>query len=77
MQVIRFQLLKYSPYQFLVSFQVVFVAFSGPGPCVDGYVIHINGYASLVDKITEDYVHHGLESSQGVGEAKEHDRWFV
>ncbi len=57
--------------------QVFFFAFPWPRSSMDGYVIHINGYTPLVNEIVEDGVHHRLECGQGVGESKEHDRWFV
>ena len=44
---------------------------------MDGYVVHVDGDAPFVDEVTEYSVYHGLESSGGIGETKEHDRWFV
>jgi hypothetical protein len=43
---------------------------------VDEDVVHIDRDVSLVDQITEDVVHHGLEGRQGIREAKEHDHQF-
>jgi hypothetical protein len=29
------------------------------------------------DQVSEYVIHHGLESRQAIGEAKEHHEWFV
>ncbi len=60
-----------------MSFKVVSFAFSWLGPSVNGYIIHVDGYASFVDEVVEDCVHHCLEGSGGVGQTEEHDHWFV
>jgi len=44
---------------------------------VDGYVIHVDGYTPFINEIAEDGVYHCLECGQGVGQAEEHDCWFV
>ena len=44
---------------------------------MDSYVIHVDGNAPFVNEVAEYSVHHGLKSSGGVGEAKEHDHWFI
>jgi hypothetical protein len=43
---------------------------------VDGHVIHVNREPIFIDFFPEDGVHHGLEGSGGISEAKEHDCWF-
>jgi len=52
------------------------------GSCGDSYIIHVNadrGSEKFVLSYyrTENVVHHGLESSGGIGESKEHDRGLV
>ena len=39
-------------------------------------VIQVNSYVTLINEIFEDVVHHRLEGSWAVGEAKEHDQGF-
>ena len=39
-------------------------------------VVHVNSYVTLINEIFEDVVHHRLEGSWAVGEAKEHDQGF-
>ncbi len=44
---------------------------------MDSYVVHVDGYTPFIDEVTEDGVHHHLKCGQGVGQAEEHDHWFV
>jgi|SRR5712671_3737666 len=46
------------------------------GGC-DQHVIHVHHEPALSDFVLEYGVHHGLEGGGGVGEAKEHNRWFI
>ncbi len=57
--------------------QVVLLTLPGPWSCVNGNIVHIDHHAPPVDEVSEDRVHHGLESGRRVSEAEEHDRWFV
>jgi hypothetical protein len=43
---------------------------------VDRYVIHVDREGSAHDLFAEYGVHHGLKGSGGIGESKEHYRWF-
>ena len=76
-QVICLQSFKYPSYELSMTFQVVFVALPRSGPRVDGYVVHIYGYTFFINEVAEYRVHHGLEGSWGVGQAEEHDCWFI
>ena len=38
--------------------------------------MYINSYMTLVNEMSEDVIHHCLEGSQAVGEAKEHKQGF-
>ena len=50
------------------------MVFYHPGVYQD--VIHANSYMTLINEIFEDVVHHHLEGSRAVGEAKQHDQGF-
>ena len=76
-QVVRSESLEHPVHQFLIVFQVIFVALLRSDPCVDGYVVHVDHHASFIDKVPENHVHHGLEGGGRVGETEEHDRWLV
>ena len=40
-------------------------------------VVHEADGTPLVDEVSEDIIHHGLERCWGVAEAEEHDKWFI
>ena len=40
-------------------------------------VVHEADGTPLVDEVSEDIIHHGLEHCWGVAEAKEHDKWLI
>ena len=42
----------------------------------DENVIKVYAYHSFSNEVPEDVIHHGLECSWAIGEAKEHDQWF-
>ena len=46
-----------------------------PVECED--VVHEADGTPLVDEVSEDIIHHGLECCWGVAEAEEHDKWFI
>ena len=50
------------------------MVFYRPGVYQD--VIHVDGYMTLINEIFENDIHHCLEGSRAVGEAKEHDQGF-
>src|SRR6266851_10441077 len=60
-----------------MAFQMVFVALPWFGSRVDSYVVHVDCYVPSIDEVPEYCVHHGLKGGRQVGEAEEHDRWFV
>ena len=43
---------------------------------MDGYIIHVDGDASPIDKVSKYGVHHHLKSHGQVGEPKKHYCWF-
>jgi hypothetical protein len=53
-------------------FEVLFFSLIGFPFSVDHYVIHVDCEGSAHDLFVEYRVHHGLESSGGVGESEEH-----
>src|SRR5216684_5133276 len=59
-----------------VSLSVLFFGFPWFSLRVDGEVVHIDGHPPLSDFSVEDHIHHHLEGSGGIGQPKEHDRWF-
>ena len=50
------------------------VLLSGLGKDED--VIEVHTHHSFCNEVTEDVIHHGLECSWAIGEAKEHDQQF-
>ena len=40
-------------------------------------VIQIDHHYTIGDEVLKDPVHHSLESSWTIGQAKEHDKWFI
>src|SRR5258708_40206751 len=61
---------------FLESALVFFLGLPRAFLCMDGQVVHIDGKPSLCYLFAEYSVHHHLKGCWGVGEPKEHDRWF-
>jgi hypothetical protein len=59
-----------------VPFVVFFFHLSRLASGVNGNVVHVDGEPSLGDLFSEDGIHHHLKCCRGVGEAKEHYRWF-
>ena len=56
---------------------MIFVTLPWSGSYMDSYIVHIDGDASFVNEVVEYGVYYGLKGGGGVGETKEHDRWFV
>ena len=40
-------------------------------------VVQIDHYYTFRDEVFKDPVHHSLEGSRTIGQAKEHDKWFI
>ncbi len=60
-----------------MALQVLLLAFSWFGSRVNGYVVHVDCYVTLVNKVSEDCVHHRLKGGRQVSEAEEHDGRFI
>ena len=71
------QSLKYALDEVTVTLEVFLVGFPFPGSRVDGDVVHVYCYAPLINQVSEDGVHHGLERGWGISEAEEHDGGFI
>ena len=40
-------------------------------------VFQIDHHYTFRNEVLEDPIHHSLEGSQTIGQAKEHDKWFI
>ena len=52
------------------------------GMCGNSYIVHVNANGSTKEFVlsydgAKDVIHHCLEGSGGVSEAKEHNSWFI
>ena len=45
--------------------------------CEDEDIIQVYHYYAFRNEIFEDSVHYGLEGSWTIGQAKEHNQWFI
>ena len=43
----------------------------------DEDIVQINHHHAFGDEVFENSIHHSLESSQTIGQTKEHNKWFV
>ena len=48
----------------------------GEGIQVDQDIVEVDTYQAFHDEVSENVIHHGLESGQAIGETKEHHQAF-